>query len=72
MFTAVIVACQIALPTDCLTIVDNRGPYDTTARCEERMYEMVGDLTTFWMKEKLYMSYRVMECVEGYNKGTPA
>ena len=72
MFTAVIVACQIALPTDCLTIVDNRGPYETTARCEVRVIEMVTDLSAFWMKQKLSMAYRSMECVEGeVHVGTP-
>ena len=71
-FTAIVVACHLMNPTDCLTFVDNRGPYDTAARCETRMQEMVMDLSTFWAKKHIPMGYKVMECVENYNEGTPA
>jgi len=67
-FTAVIVACHILAPNNCLTIVDNRGPYKTATRCEERMQEMVGDLSTFWVEQKMHMGYKTMECIEGKTK----
>lgn len=71
-FTAVIVACHMFAPDNCLTIIDNRGPYDTAIRCEERMQEMVGDLSTFWTEQKMPMGYKVMECIEAKpKKGTP-
>jgi len=66
MYTAVIIACHILLepiPQNCLTIVDNRGPYKDAARCEERMIEMVKDLSKFWKKQELEMAYHSMECV---------
>tara|TARA_R100001460_G_scaffold4443_2_gene12623 strand:+ start:288 stop:509 length:222 start_codon:yes stop_codon:yes gene_type:complete len=71
-FTAIVVACHIMNPNNCLTFVDNRGPYETAARCETRMQEMIMDLSTFWAKERLPMGYKVMECVEDYKEGTPA
>ena len=71
-FTAIVVACHIMNPNNCLTFVDNRGPYDTAARCETRMHEMIMDLSTFWAERRMPMGYKVMECVEGYTEGTPA
>lgn len=71
-FTAIVVACHLMNSADCLTFVDNRGPYDTAIKCETRMQEMVMDLSTFWAKKRIPMGYKVMECIEDYNKGTPA
>jgi hypothetical protein len=52
--------------------MDNRGPYDTAKRCEERMVEMVGDLSVFWIEQEMPMGYRSMECIDkNPNEGTP-
>jgi len=70
-FYAVIVACHMLAPDQCLTIMDNRGPYDTAKRCEERMVEMVGDLSVFWIEQEMPMGYRSMECIDkNPNEGT--
>ena len=63
-FYAVIVACHMLAPDQCLTIIDNRGPYQTVKRCEERMVEMVGDLSVFWIEQEMPMGYRSMECID--------
>ena len=70
-FTAVIVACHMLAPDNCLTIIDNRGPYETAARCEQRMQEMVGDLSTFWTEQRMPMGYKFMACIDDYKKGIP-
>ena len=63
-FYAVVVACHMLAPDQCLTIMDNRGPYQTAKRCEERMVEMVGDLSVFWIEQEMPMGYRSMECIQ--------
>ena len=44
MFQAIILACQIYNPTYCVTLEDQRGPYDTKLRCEMRALKMSRDV----------------------------
>lgn len=41
MFTAIVLACHIANADACIKLVDNRGPYKTEKRCEERIEEIL-------------------------------
>ena len=43
-FRAMIIVCHVANNAMCMTITDNRGPYDTSEKCEARIEEMIGDL----------------------------
>ena len=40
MFTATIIACLMSVPDSCITLVDNRGPYETEKQCVVRTEEM--------------------------------
>lgn len=71
-FTAIVVACHIMNPNNCLTFVDNRGPYETADKCEIRMKEMIMDLSTYWTEERMPMGFRDTACVKDYIEGTPA
>jgi hypothetical protein len=44
MFKAIVLACAIANPTDCVEFHDVRGPYMTQEECEERAFEMARDI----------------------------
>ena len=55
MFKAIVLACAIANPADCIEFHDTRGPYDTRAACERRDMEMgrdVGEMTHGLMPKK--------------------
>lgn len=43
MYTAIILACNIAVADKCFEIIDTRGPYDTYAQCMERIDVMWQD-----------------------------
>ena len=48
MFKAIVLACAIANPTDCIEFHDTRGPYADINKCEERAMEMgrdIGEMT---------------------------
>jgi len=62
-FTAVIVACHIASADMCMTITDNRGPYDTEDRCKARIGEMVHDLMGLWTSQRMPMVFKMTSCV---------
>lgn len=40
MFKTLVLACSIAVPTDCWEFRDTRGPYKTYEQCQARAYEM--------------------------------
>ena len=40
MFTAVVIACVIGQPNNCIQFNDTRGPYDQEEVCKTRSYEM--------------------------------
>jgi hypothetical protein len=40
MFKVIVLACSIAIPSDCWEYHDTRGPYKTYERCTERAYVM--------------------------------
>ena len=40
MFKAIVLACSIVNPTDCLEFHDIRGPYETQQQCKARAMEM--------------------------------
>jgi hypothetical protein len=44
MFKAIVLACAIANPTDCIEFHDTRGPYASQAKCEERAMAMGRDI----------------------------
>lgn len=48
MFFAMMLACSPMLPTGCLIVEDNRGPYDTLQECEARYLEMSRDFGTMF------------------------
>ena len=62
-FTAVIIACHIASADMCMTITDNRGPYDTENQCKERIGEMATDLIDLWTKIRMHMVFKMTSCV---------
>ena len=62
-FTAVIVACHIANADMCMTITDNRGPYDTEDRCKARIGEMAYDLMGLWTSQRMPMVFKMTSCV---------
>lgn len=45
MFTTYIMACSLAVSTQCTEFVDVYGPYATEQRCEERAEQMAVDMT---------------------------
>ena len=49
----------------CMTITDNRGPYETEARCEERIDEMIHDLIGLWMTYRVPMIFKMTSCLTG-------
>ena len=63
MFTAVIVACHIASADMCMTIVDNRGPYDTEDKCKTRISEMAENLIGVWVSFQMPMVFKITSCV---------
>ncbi len=45
MFKAIVLACAIATPTECIEFHDTRGPvYPTQEACRERAMEMARDI----------------------------
>jgi len=40
MYMALVLACLISDPNQCLVLEDQRGPYKTYERCEARALEM--------------------------------
>ena len=47
MFKAILLACSLSVPTNCLELHDFRGPWSSYETCVERVYEMakaVGEL----------------------------
>ena len=41
MFKAIVMVCSVYLPDGpCFNFIDERGPYSTEERCEERVMEM--------------------------------
>jgi len=50
MFTAIVLACHIANANACIQLVDNRGPYKTEERCEERIEEILASAVRIHVK----------------------
>jgi hypothetical protein len=44
VFKAIVLACAIAAPTECIEFHDVRGPYATIEACEERAMTMGRDI----------------------------
>lgn len=44
MFKAIVLACAIAAPTECVEFHDTRGPYENQKKCKERAMEMSRDI----------------------------
>ena len=50
MFTCKLIACHIMMKNACFELLrDDRGPYETEKRCEERIDEML-DTIKVWLK----------------------
>ena len=54
MFTAIVLMCAMADPTNCYEFTDRRGPYPTTPMCEARVGEMISDLTKMHVEEHIF------------------
>ena len=55
MFKAIVLACAIADPTNCIEFHDARGPYPTIEVCKKRALEMsrdIGEMTHGLMPKK--------------------
>jgi hypothetical protein len=63
MFTAVIIACHIVNADMCMTITDNRGPYETEEQCKTRIGEMAKDLINLWTSNRMPMVFKMTSCV---------
>ena len=61
-FTATIIACYVGMQGSCMTITDNRGPYDTEKMCQTRLEEMVDDLVELWSANKMPMEFKLLAC----------
>ncbi len=46
MFTAVVLACVMGMPDNCITADDNYGPYKTEEECVTRAYQMITSMHT--------------------------
>ena len=44
MFTALILACVMSAPTQCIEAEDSYGPYETKGQCVMRVHEMVAQM----------------------------
>ena len=71
-FTAVIIACNVASADMCMQITDNRGPYKTSEKCEERIEEMIGDLISLWTYTRTPTVFKWTGCLDPFkqSKGT--
>lgn len=48
MFEAMLIACLMGDPNQCMTVTDTRGPYKTDERCEQRIVEMIISARDIW------------------------
>lgn len=53
MFEAMLVACLMGNPNQCITATDTRGPYLTAERCETRIMEMIKSSLEIWKESGL-------------------
>lgn len=44
MFKAIVIACVIGAPNDCVEFHDYRGPWETKAQCKSRALEISRDV----------------------------
>jgi hypothetical protein len=63
MFKAIIVACHIANPNNCIIITDERGPYDTEEKCQARIEEMIHDSISIFLYKQWPMIFKLTSCV---------
>jgi len=47
VFAAFILVCSLSSNSDCVEVLDTRGPYRTVEACEARVVEMVRDVALF-------------------------
>lgn len=62
MFYASIIACHIMMKDSCFELRDDRGPYETEQRCEERVDEMLADTVKVWLKFKSPIAVTAWRC----------
>lgn len=53
MFEAMLIACLMGNPKQCITATDTRGPYLTGERCEIRIMEMIESSFEIWKEAGL-------------------
>lgn len=53
MFTAVLFACHIIFPDQCVHVIDVRGPYPTRPACIVRVLEMQEDTKEMFKNHKV-------------------
>ena len=56
----------------CMTITDNRGPYEAPEECEVRIEEMIKDLIGMWSQYNMPMVFKWTGCLDPteQSKGT--
>ena len=51
MFTSVLLACHIIFTSNCMDVIDNRGPYKTRQACIVRLSEMFVDTRDLFKRQ---------------------
>jgi|TARA_R100001460_G_scaffold19875_5_gene41191 hypothetical protein len=62
MFYAMLIACHTIIADACLEVKDNRGPYLTEKRCEERIDEMIKDTVKIWLDHNAPVTIKGWKC----------
>jgi hypothetical protein len=62
MFKAIIIACVIGSPDNCMQISDTYGPYPLEGRCRTRLEEMQYKLKGVWEEYNMPFEVRQTSC----------
>jgi len=63
MFKAIIIACVIGSPDNCMQISDTYGPYRMEGRCRTRLEEMQYQLKGVWKEHNMPFEVFQTSCV---------
>lgn len=70
MFTAIIIACILNNPNNCVQVTDTYGPYAMEGRCRTRLEEMEYQLNMIWVETKMPFEIIESNCVVIGGKST--
>lgn len=62
MFKAIIIACVMGSPDNCMQISDTYGPYALEGRCRTRLEEMQYQLKGVWEEYNMPFEVRQTSC----------